>query len=79
MKTITKIGVSLFACLSIASCVNQPLPTVSGRPEVIVRPPISKAQGMAIEVMTLDGFMLASQTLNSLTFERDLPPANRLY
>lgn len=56
------------------SCLGS-LPTPSGRPEVNVRPPVSKAQSVAIEKMTMDGFALTNQTQNSLTFERDLPPA----
>lgn len=76
MKTIIHTALLLSVGFSLVSCVGQTqLATPSGRPEVTVRPPVSKAQSAAIERMTTAGFALTNQTANSLTFERDMPPA----
>lgn len=73
MKTIVHQIALFSASFFLLSCATQRLATVSGRPEVTVKPPISRAQGIAIETMMADGFTVAGETSSTLVFEKDLP------
>jgi hypothetical protein len=76
---MTRILPSLLGAVAcLHSCAPTALPTRSGRPEVVVRPPAARAKAVAIDTMIATGHVLTNQSENILTFERDMPPAQSM-
>ena len=66
--------ISLITFSILSSCGDYSIATPSGRPEVVVSPPIGRAKSIAIQAMTESGYTLTDQTSNMLTFERSMEP-----
>jgi hypothetical protein len=64
----------LTASLAFCSCQTIRIDTPSGRPEVAVKPPMSRAKATAIETMVGAGLSLTGQSENTLTFESPMSP-----
>ena len=75
MKIIHNRAILFVASFCLFSCAVPPLATPSGRPEVQVGFPVSRPRDVAIDAFTAEGFVLTNESLHSLEFQKDLPPA----